>query len=119
MADSSWKEILKLHLSTGAAAREDEEMREAGPLPEERNNTAGAAASPAPQQRSKVVKSGDKRSKKGKRRINSGGPPPLARDDYVRVVPVSKRSEVSVLIFQVVQEQGHRQNQGCTAAACF
>ena len=47
-----------------------------------------------PQQKSKVVKPGEKRSKKGKRRINSGLPPPLAPDDYVKVVPVSKQSEV-------------------------
>ena len=46
------------------------------------------------QQKSKVVRPGEKRSKKGKRRINSGLPPPLAPDDYVKVVPVSKQSEV-------------------------
>lgn len=47
------------------------------------------------QQKSKVVRPGEKRSKKGKRRNNSGVPPPLAPDDYVKVVPVSKQSEVS------------------------
>ena len=54
-----------------------------------------ASAAPQLQQKSRVVKPGEKRSKKGKRRINSGVPPPLAPDDYVKVVPVSKQSEVS------------------------
>ena len=58
---------------------------------------AGAAASQM-QQKSRVVKAGEKRSKKGKRRINSGLPPPLAPDDYVKVVPVSKQSEASFFL---------------------
>lgn len=76
----------------GAGIAQDVEMRDAG----QGQITALAVASEAvpQQQRSKVVKPGEKRTKKGKRRINSAVPPPLATDDYVRVVPVSKRSEV-------------------------
>ena len=70
-------------------------MKEAGPLPGQRDGQGDAVAAQEAQPRSRVVKPGDKRSKKGKRRIDSGAPPPLAPDDYVKVVPVSKRSEVS------------------------
>ena len=69
-------------------------MKPVDTFQEERNVETEAIAIPQLPQKSRVAKPGEKRSKKGKRRINSGVPPPLAPDDYVKVVPVSKQSEV-------------------------
>lgn len=89
--------------SIGVPTARDEEMRDAAPL-EQRDGQGDAEAQPASapkrpaaQQRSRVVKPGERRSKKGKKRMHTGDPPSLAATDYVKVVAVSKRSEVQHL----------------------
>lgn len=49
-----------------------------------------------PGRKSKVVKAGDKRSKKHtkQRRMTSATPQPLPPDDFVKLLPISKNSEV-------------------------